>query len=531
MKKYLGGIYMPILTANNPIIWADYPDPDIIRVNDNYYFISTSMHTMPGCPILKSKDLVHWEIASYVYDTFENNDGHNLMDGKGIYGKGAWATSLKYNQGKFYVCFNCNDTGQFYIYQTNDIEKGDWQRHVIDKFMHDPALFFDDGRVFVIYGSGDIQITELTADATAIKEGGINQLLLSTPKENYYVPCEGSHAYKIDRMYYLLFCDWPHNERKRQLCYRSSHLLGPYESKIILDDDMGFTSVGASQGSIGVAQGGIVDTPEGQWYSIMMQDHGAVGRIPSLMPVTWEERWPMLGHNGKAPTQVQLELKADANTGANTEIKLKADAVSLTHSDEFEYEENKLKLGWQWNHNPNQQYWSVTKRHSFLRLETSHVVNSVLQAQNTLTQRTEGPKCEAEIKMDLTHMQDGDHAGLVALLGGYSSIGVQVRDGVRYIVVMQRDERGQEQELAKNQIETSEVEFKASFQFIDANDDTHDVVQFYYATEPNEWKAIGGRCKLRWTMEHFMGCRIGIFNYATLQSGGYVDIDYFRYGK
>lgn len=528
---------MPILTVNNPIIWSDYPDPDIIRVDDNYYFISTSMHTMPGCPILKSKDLAHWEIASYVYDTFENNDGHNLMDGKGIYGKGAWATSLKYNQGRFYVCFNCNDTGQFYVYQTEDIEKGAWQRHVINKFMHDPALLFDEGRVFVIYGSGDIQITELTADATAIKEGGINQLLVSTPKENYYVPCEGSHAYKINGMYYLLFCDWPHNERKRQLCYRSPHLLGPYESKIILDDDMGFTSVGASQGSIGVAQGGIVDTPDGRWYSIMMQDHGAVGRIPSLMPVTWVEGWPILGQNGKAPGQVEVDadagvgLKVDVNTSENTEIELKTDAVPLTYSDEFEYEENKLNLGWQWNHNPDQQYWSVTKRHSFLRLETGHVVNSVLQARNTLTQRTEGPTCTVEIKVDLTHMKDGDHAGLVALLGGYSSMGVQVKGGVRYVVVMQRDEQGQERQLAKQQIEASEVEFKASFQFIDANEDTQDVVQFYYATAPNEWVAIGGSCKLRWTMEHFMGCRIGIFNYATLQRGGYVDIDYFHYEK
>ena len=333
------------------------------------------------------------------------------------------------------------------------------------------------------------------------------------------------------------------NERKRQLCYRSPHLLGPYESKLILDDDMGFTSVGASQGSIGVAQGGIVDTPDGKWYSIMMQDHGAVGRVPSLMPVTWEEGWPILGHNEKAPAQVEieLELKADANTGANTEIKLEADHssdiegkrefVGLTHSDEFEYKEEKLQLGWQWNHNPDHRYWSVMKRYGFLRLETSHVVNSVLQAQNTLTQRTEGPKCEAEIKIDLTHMQEGDHAGLVALLGGYSSIGVQVKGGVRYLVVMQRDEQGQEQELAKQQIEASEVELKASFQFIDANDDTLDIVQFYYATVPNEWTKIGSSCKLRWTMEHFMGCRIGIFNYATLQSGGYVDIDYFRFEK
>ena len=173
-------------TIHNPIIWADVPDIDTIRVNDNFYMVSTSMHSMPGCPIMRSKDLAHWEIVNYVFETFEDCPSHNLEDGKGIYANGSWAASLKYENDTFYVAFNCNDTHHFYIYKTNDIEEGEWERICkIEGFLHDPALFFeDDGTPYIIYGCGEIQIVELKKDLTGIKEDGLNQLLLSTPKEN-----------------------------------------------------------------------------------------------------------------------------------------------------------------------------------------------------------------------------------------------------------------------------------------------------------------------------------------------------------
>ncbi|GAE94456.1 beta-xylosidase [Gracilibacillus boraciitolerans JCM 21714] len=285
------------ITLTNPVFWSDVPDIDVIRVEDAFYMVSTSMHSMPGCPIMKSFNLRDWEIVSYVYDTLEDNKAHVLLDEKGIYGQGQWATSLRYHNETFYLCFSSNDMKQFYVYQTIDIEKGPWTRSVIEGIYHDPALLFDEDRVFVIYGCGDIRITELTSDLSDVKKGGIDQLLLETPKENIGLRCEGCHAYKIDEVYYLLFIEWPTdgNARRRQVCYRSTELLGDYERKVVLDDDMGYHNKGIAQG------GAIFDTPDHKWYAMLFQDHDAVGRIPYVLPVEWKDGWPMIGIAGKAP--------------------------------------------------------------------------------------------------------------------------------------------------------------------------------------------------------------------------------------
>ena len=125
---------MSSTVITNPIIWADVPDIDMIRVEDTFYMVSTSMHSMPGCPIMKSVNLKDWEIVNYVFDTIEDNDAHNLSDGKGIYGQGSWASSLRFHNGTFYVCFSCNDSQQFYMYRTRDIENGTWERSSLTGF-------------------------------------------------------------------------------------------------------------------------------------------------------------------------------------------------------------------------------------------------------------------------------------------------------------------------------------------------------------------------------------------------------------
>lgn len=218
----------------NPIFWSDVPDVDVIRVGNAFYMVSTTMHVMPGCPVMKSTDLVNWEIQSYIYDTIEDNDGYNLKNGQNVYGRGQWATSLRYNNGTFYACFVCNDMKKTYLYYTKDIESGDWKRYVYDGIYHDMSLLFDDGRLFMFHQCGDIRITELKPDGSGILEGGINQLLFSTPKENIGLRCEGCHAYKVNGYYYLIFIEWPKdgNGRRREVCYRSKELLGPYERKL-----------------------------------------------------------------------------------------------------------------------------------------------------------------------------------------------------------------------------------------------------------------------------------------------------------
>lgn len=494
--------------VTNPVMWSDVPDVDVIRVGTFYYMVSTSMHTMPGCPIMKSENLMHWEIVNYVYDTFEDNDAHNLLDGKGIYGQGSWAASLRYHNGMFYVCFSSNDMNRFYIYRTHDIENGRWERSVINGLYHDPGLLFDEGRVYVIYGNGDIYITELTDDATAVKPGGVNRLLFETERDGIGLRCEGCHAYKIDGCYYLFFIEWPKtgNQRRRQICYRSNELLGSYERKLILDDDMGYYNKG-------IAQGGIIDTPGGEWYAVLFQDHDAVGRIPCVLPVSWVEGWPIIGVDGKAPGEFEIPLPASLHK-------------PLVISDEFDYTENKLALNWQWNHNPDNRLWSVTARPGFLRLETGNITNSVVYARNTLTQRTEGPACDGMTLLDVSHMKPGDHAGLVALQNHFGTVGVKAAEnGDKFIAMCVNRGDGSEEMVENIRYDGNHIFLKIAFDF----ENSIDIASFYYAEDGVKWIQIGRPLEMKYTLDHFMGYRIGLFHYATQEIGGHVDFDYFRY--
>ena len=182
---------------NNPILGTDYPDIDAIRVGDTYYMISTTMHFMPGGVILRSYDLIHWEILTYVYDALDHTPAQCLIDNKCIYGQGMWAASLRHHKGKFYVCFVANDTHKTYLYQSENIE-GPWKKSNVEGFYHDCSLLFDDDdRVYIVYGNKDIYLTELKDDLSGPKPDGLHRLLI-TDTENVKLGYEGAHIYKIN---------------------------------------------------------------------------------------------------------------------------------------------------------------------------------------------------------------------------------------------------------------------------------------------------------------------------------------------
>jgi len=306
----------PAQIATNPVIYADVPDPDVIRVGDTYYMVTTSMHMTPGSPIMKSTDLVNWEIIGYPYERLEENDAHNLRNGLNVYGKGTWANSLKYHKGKFYVLTASLNTGKTYLFSTDD-PSGSWERTVFDGYMHDPALLFDeDDKAYIIYGAENFSIRELTPDYKAFQPGGLNKVILASGKPGM----EGTHAYKINGKYYLTFIWWEKGQIRRQYVYRADRIDGPYEGKLALSDTMGYKQSG-------VAQGGLVDTPDGKWYAMLFQDRDAVGRVPVLVPVRWEDGWPVYGdEEGKVPLQFEIPGQSDWTT-------------ALTRSDEFNQEE------------------------------------------------------------------------------------------------------------------------------------------------------------------------------------------------
>src|SRR5699024_1781941 len=196
-----------ITAFKNPVIWSDVPDPDIIRVGDTYYMASTTMHMNPGVPIMKSKNLVNWEIVNYVYDVLDKGDAHALRNGKNEYGKGSWASSLRYHEGIYYLAVASNTVGETYIFQTDDIENGKWTKSTLGGLYHDMSLLFDDGKVYMVYGGTDIRIIELTADATSIKPGGLNQVIIENAGKiagsEFILNEEGAHIQKINGKYYV----------------------------------------------------------------------------------------------------------------------------------------------------------------------------------------------------------------------------------------------------------------------------------------------------------------------------------------
>jgi len=165
--------------AQNPVIFADVPDMSMVRVGDTYYMSSTTMHMSPGVPIMKSKDLINWQIVNYAYDILGNDDALALNNGKNAYGRGSWASCIRYHNGSFYVSTFSSTTGKTYIWSTMDIEKGPWKAYSFSPSYHDNTLFFDDdGRVYLITGNKKLTLVELNTDFSGVKTGGINQVII-----------------------------------------------------------------------------------------------------------------------------------------------------------------------------------------------------------------------------------------------------------------------------------------------------------------------------------------------------------------
>ena len=497
----------------NPLTYTDIPDNDVIRVGDDFYMVSTTMFLCPGAPIMHSKDLVHWRIVNYIYDYLADDDIYNLRNGKNAHGKGQWATTLRYRDGVYYALFIANDQHKTYVYRTTDIMNGKWERNEIEgAFFHDASLLFDnDGRVYVVYGNGELRITELTPDLRAVKQGGVNQILISTPRQGFGLRAEGAHFYHIGDYYYVIVIDWPSGQPRTERCFRSKTLLGEYESKIILQ--------GAFDGrGDGVAQGAIFDTPRGDWYSVMFQDHGAVGRVPTLQPLTWIDGWPMLGDNGKPVKEFDVKL---APYGED----------HVWASDEFTYKSNDdLDLVWQWNHKPINTDWSVTARKGWLRLTTSQLATSIFNARNTLTQRTVGPRCIDETMLDASGMKPGDRAGLCAFMSNYCSIGVEVDDaGQRFIVASSGNLRGSNEEL-RVPLKGKKAWLRIKYVFTPQADDTcgPDKAFMSYSTDGKKWIDVDYQLQMRFTLDLFIGYKAALYNYPTKQVGGHADFDYFH---
>lgn len=498
--------YLTVYTqqATNPIIFSDVPDISIIRSGETFYMSSTTMHLSPGVPIMKSNDLVNWELVSYASKSLGDMDELNLTKGKSNYGRGSWASSLRYHKGRYYVSTFASTTNKTYIYYTDNIEKNEWSEISFSPAYHDHTLHFeDDGRAYLIYGAGKMNIVALKADLSGTIVGSERVLIenASAPTEPNMLKAEGSQLFKHDGMYYLFNISWPQGAMRTVLVHRATNLAGPWEGRIALQDK-------------GVAQGGVIDMPDGRWFAYLFQDHGALGRIPFLVPMQWVDGWPVMGVNGKVPEKLDLATNKSLLPG-------------LVNNDEFTRKKGEaaLPLVWQWNHNPDNKLWSVSERPGYLRLKTGRIDSLFLQSRNTLTQRTFGPVCAGITKLDVSNLRDGDYAGLAALQRKFGLVGVKVIGKQKYLYMVSNK--------TDTPTELQHIPFSKNTVFLKIECDFRnkiDVANFFYSLDGKKWHEIGSSLKMEYTLiEHFMGYRFGLYNYSSKNPGGYADFDYFRF--
>ena len=332
-------------TYSVPLLMADVPDVSVERVpaaendegRDVYYMISTTMHLSPGAPIMKSYDLVNWEIVSYVYDRLEIGDAFSLRNGQNSYGQGQWASSLRYHDGMYYVVFNTNNLGGSYLYRTDDIEDGTWERTALGRSFHDPSLFFDEqdgGTPYIFYGSGSVGAVRLSDDLTEVVAEYPNILRPSDYPDSPFLGglFEGAQVQYIDGHYYVVMITWPPGQGRQVVLFRSPELLGrhatgdgsnPYAARGVLNSN-------------GFAQGSLVpiarDGGETDWYGMFFRDTFPIGRIPALIPATWEDGWPTFGDDGVVPVGGVF----DKPIRLSPEEELLERQKSLVVSDDFD---------------------------------------------------------------------------------------------------------------------------------------------------------------------------------------------------
>ncbi|MBR5637299.1 MAG: glycoside hydrolase 43 family protein [Pseudobutyrivibrio sp.] len=492
------------MKINNPLLNMDMPDMDVIKANGYFYMVSTTMFFTPGAPILRSKDLKNWEIVSYIFEKIEDNDIYELKNKKNAYGACQWATSLAFHNGKFYAAFVCNDMKKTYIFHSDDIEKSYWERFEIEGIYHDMSFLFWEDKAYLVYGNGDIYIAELNENLTGINKNGLNKQLFSTPgkSDGIMLRCEGCRAYVRNGFIYLTFIEWPAEGeghfRRRQICYRSKSINEDFERKIIFDDDMNYKNCG-------IAQGCFIEVGS-DWYAMLFQDHGAVGRIPYLIPMKWENNWPVIGVDDKTLAEFEIDMQEEVTN-------------PIVVSDSFNHGENKLPLQFQWNHNPINDAWSFTERKGYLRLKNKQLASSIMDARNTLTERTVTPKSVFTIEGDFSGMKDRDYAGLVAFMGKYGTIGLTKVSGEYFAVSTQKERAEIRQNVSEIQgFNCNHFWIRIVFDF--ENDDT---AYFFYSVDGEDFVSYGEPLKMQFTLDVFVGYRIGVFSYATKELGGMTD--------
>lgn len=514
-------------TFTNPLFYDEFTDPDLIRVDTVFYMVASSMHAMPGLPLLRSKDLVNWEFVTYIFDKLDLGPEFHLEGDKGIYGNGIWAPAIRYHKGTFYVFVNVNDHG-LQVFSAQD-PSGPWIHKNMGGRIYDLGILFDDDdKIYAVHSYDEVKLIEIKPDFSGYVEGSEKVII---PKNN--AMGEGHHFYKINGKYYIISADYAPVGRMQ--CARADKPEGPYETVVISSRETmgtqrgwwskgyGFWSNIPNEGevmefekpsengfyAVPLHQGGIVDLPNGEWWGFSMMDVKSTGRLTFLSPVTWKNGWPYFGLEGNLGRSPRTWFKPDI--GMNT-------TPITTYKRDDDFSSPKLQPIWQWNHIPVDKKWSLTEKKGMLRLHTLPAKN-FMYAKNTLTQRVMGPESNATVVLDVKSLKQGDVAGLALLNVPYYWIGViRTNQGLAIRVY----------DLVKNQsvdepILTNRVYLRANGNY------DKDIARLSFSTDGVNFKKVGDDLRLGYQMKTFQGVRYALFAFNTEgKEGGHADFDSFK---
>ena len=468
-------------TYKNPVLNADYSDPDVIRVGSKYYMVASDFHFI-GMQVLESDDMVNWQIISQIYDRFDLPG----WDENSHYAGGSWAPSIRWHNGRFYVYFCTPEEGLFM--SSAEDPRGPWTPlHCLKSVpkWEDPCpLFDDDGQAYLgrsQHGAGPIIVHKMSADGKTLLDDGVTV---------YTGPvAEGTKWLKRNGWYYLIIPEggvgtgW-------QTVLRSKNIYGPYEKSVVLEQ--GSTSVN------GPHQGALVDTPEGEWWFYHFQETPALGRVVHLQPARWQNDWPLIG--------VDIDGNGIGEPVAVWQKPYTSVGFLPQTSDNFDCKS--LGLQWQWCHNPANDCWSLTERKGWL---TIHALPSpdLKNARNMLTQKSMGYRGEATTLMDGSDIQADTYAGLLCMGRDYRGIGV-CADGI-YL-----EDNGQREVIVRKK--PSKVYLRVSLNVVT---NQH---QFYYSLDGKHYEPAGSPFSMR--AGNWKGFRIGLYCYGNNGKAQFDDFDY-----
>jgi beta-xylosidase len=501
-------------TYKNPVIHADFSDPDAVRVGDDYYMTASSFNAAPGLPVLHSKDLVNWSVIGYA---FRRQPPYEVFD-KPQHGNGVWAPAIRHHNGEFYLYYPDPDRG-IYVVKAKDAA-GPWSEPLLVKEAKgwiDPCPLWDeDGRAYLVTGvaasrsgvKSILVVSRMSPDGTRLLDDGV----IVFDGHDKHPTVEGPKFYKRNGYYYI-FAPAGGVETGWQLALRSKNVYGPYEERIVLAQ--GKTNVN------GPHQGAWVETQTGESWFLHFQDKGPYGRVVHLQPMRWVNDWPVMGvdTDGDGTGEPLLTFKKP-NVG-------KVWPVS-TPPDSDEFDAPWLGLQWQWQANPQPNWAFPSGSLGYLRVFNTPLPEghkNLWDVPSLLLQKFPAPEFTATTKLTFTPRTDDEKTGLLVMGMDYAYLSVKKRpEGlfVSQVVCKDADKQGAERESAG-------VPLKSNTVYLRVKVSADAVCNFSFSTDGKSFTPVGTPFTAK--QGRWIGAKVGIFaaRVGKTREYGYADFDWFRF--